>query len=104
MTIWLTILGMALVTLLVRALPLLTMRGDLPGWLGRWLGYVPAAVFTALALRPITVSAGDAPHLMAGAPLAAGLVGGLVAWRTGNTLATIVAGMAAYWALRLGGL
>lgn len=104
MSIWLTIAGMAAVTLLVRALPLLLLRGELPGWLGRWLGYVPVAVFTALALRPIAVSAGESPHLMAGAPLLAGLAGGLVAWRTGNTLATIAAGMAAYWALRLGGL
>jgi branched-subunit amino acid transport protein len=78
---------MALVTLLVRALPLLTMRGELPAGLGRWLGYVPVAVFTSLALRPIAVSAGPAPQL--------------VAWRTGNTLATIMAGMAAYWALRM---
>jgi branched-subunit amino acid transport protein len=101
MSVWLTILGMALVTLTVRAIPLLAMRGEMPGWLGRWLGYVPAAVFTALALRPIAVSAGDAPHLMAGAPLAAGVVGALVAWRTGNTLATIIAGMAAYWAIRM---
>ncbi|NTV63325.1 MAG: AzlD domain-containing protein [Oscillochloris sp.] len=101
MTIWLTILGMALVTLLVRALPLLVMRNELPGWLGRWLGYVPVAVFTALALRPLAVSPGNSPQLMAGAPLLAGLAGGLVAWRTSNVLATIVAGMAAYWLLRM---
>ena len=101
MTIWLTILGMALVTVAVRAIPLLAMRGEMPVWLERWLGYVPVAVFTALALRPLAVTSGDAPHLMAGAPLAAGVVGGLVAWRTGNTLATIIAGMAAYWALRV---
>jgi branched-subunit amino acid transport protein len=101
MTTWLTILGMALVTLATRAIPLLTLRGEMPGWLGRWLGYVPVAVFTALALRPLVVTSGDLPQLVAGAPLAAGIVGGLVAWRTGNVLATIVAGMAAYWALRL---
>lgn len=104
MTIWLTIAGMAAVTLLVRALPLLLLRGELPGWLGRWLGYVPVAVFTALALRPIALSAGDTPQLVAGAPLLAGLAGGLVAWRTGNTLATIAAGLAAYWALRMAGI
>jgi branched-subunit amino acid transport protein len=100
MTTWLTILGMALVTLAARALPLIAMRGELPGWLGRWLGYVPVAVFTALALRPIAVTAGAAPQLMAGAPLLAGLVGGLVAWRSGNVLATIVAGMATFWVIQ----
>jgi branched-subunit amino acid transport protein len=100
MTIWLAILGMALVTLATRALPLVAMRGELPAWLSRWLGYVPVAVFTALALRPIAVTAGAAPQLMAGPPLVAGLVGALVAWRTGNVLATIAAGMAAFWLIR----
>jgi branched-subunit amino acid transport protein len=101
MITWLTLLGMALVTLATRAIPLLAMRGELPGWLGRWLGYVPVAVFTALALRPLAVTSGAAPQLMAGAPLVAGVVGALVAWRTSNVLATIVAGMAAYWAIRM---
>jgi branched-subunit amino acid transport protein len=103
-TIWLTILGMALATLVVRAAPLLIMRGELPAWLGRWLAYVPVAVFTALALRPLVIGSGAAPQIALGAPLAAGAVGALVAWRSGNVLATIVAGMAAYWALRLAGL
>lgn len=100
MTIWLAILGMALVTLITRALPLVAMRGELPVWLGRWLGYVPVAVFTAIALRPLVITSGAAPQLTAGPPLLAGIVGALVAWRTGNVLATIVAGMAAFWLIR----
>jgi branched-subunit amino acid transport protein len=103
MTIWLTILGMALVTLATRALPLLIMRGEPPAWLARWLGLVPVAVFTALALRPLVVSAGPSPQLIAGAPLLAGLVGALAAWRSGNVVVTIAVGMAAYWLLRLVG-
>lgn len=101
MNIWLTILGMAAVTLATRALPLLLMRGEPPAWLARWLGLVPVAVFTALALRPLVVSGGPAPQLIAGLPLAAGLAGALAAWRTGNVVATIAAGMAAFWLLRL---
>jgi branched-subunit amino acid transport protein len=104
MTIWLTICGMTVVTIAVRALPLLLLRGEPPMWLGRWLGLVPVAVFTALVLRPLVVSVGPAPHLAIGAPLVAGLAGALVAWRTSNVMATIVAGMGAYWALRLLGL
>ncbi len=104
MTIWLTICGMAVVTIAVRALPLLLLRGEPPGWLGRWLGLVPVAVFTALVLRPLVVSAGPDPRLTIGAPLVAGLVGAVVAWRTSNVVATIIVGMAAYWALRLIGL
>ncbi|NTU83910.1 MAG: AzlD domain-containing protein [Chloroflexales bacterium] len=104
MMIWLTIAGMAVVTLATRALPLLVMRGEPPAWLGRWLGLVPVSVFTALALRPLVVSAGPDPRLAIGAPLAAGLAGALVAWRTSSVVATIAAGMAAYWALRLLGV
>lgn len=101
MMIWLTIFGMAVATLATRALPLLVMRGEPPAWLARWLSLVPVAVFTALALRPLVVSAGPSPQLIAGAPLAAGLVGALVAWRTRNVVATIAAGMVAFWLLRL---
>lgn len=101
MTVWLTIGAMALVTLATRAIPLLLMRGEPPVWLARWLGLVPVAVFTALALRPLVVSGGPDPHLIAGLPLAAGLAGALVAWRTGNVVATIAAGMAVFWLLRL---
>lgn len=104
MTIWLAIAGMALVTLATRAAPLLLLQGEPPAWLARWLGGVPVAVFVALALRPLVVSAGDDPRLAVGAPLIAGLVGAVVAWRSGSVVATIVAGMAAFWLLRLAGL
>lgn len=104
MMIWLTIAGMALVTLATRATPLLLLRGEPPGWLARWLSFVPVAIFTALALRPLLVSAGAHPQLSIGAPLVAGLAGALVAWRTGSVVLTIGAGLAAYAALRLAGL
>jgi branched-subunit amino acid transport protein len=38
-----------------------------------------------------------------GPALPAGLVGALVAWRTGNVLLTIGVGLAAFWLLRLAG-
>lgn len=101
MSVWLTIAGMALVTLASRAAPLLLSRGELAPGLRLWLGAVPVAVFTALALRPLVVSAGPDPRLSLGLPLVAGLVGALVAWRTGSVVATIAAGLAAYWLLRL---
>lgn len=104
MTIWLTIVGMALVTLATRALPLLVLRGEPPPWLLRWLAFVPVAVFTALAVRPLVVTGGPDPAMTAGAPLIAGLAGAVAAWRTGSVVATIAAGMAVYWLLRLAGL
>jgi branched-subunit amino acid transport protein len=104
MTTWATIFGMALVTLLTRAAPLVLLRSEPPAWVRRWLSGVPVAVFTALALRPLVLTAAPDPHLTFGAPLLAGVVGALVAWRSGNVLATIVAGLAAYWALRAFGI
>ena len=53
MTIWLTLLGMAIATYTTRATTMLALRGDVAPWLQRWLGYVPAAVFTALILPPL---------------------------------------------------
>jgi branched-subunit amino acid transport protein len=100
-TIWLTILGMALVTYATRVTTMLALRGDVAPWLRRWLGYVPVAVFTALILPPLLLAErGGAKVLALGPALPAGLVGGLIAWRTGNVLLTIGAGMATFWALR----
>ncbi len=101
MTIWLTILGMALATYATRVTTMLALRGDVALWLRRWLGYVPVAVFTALILPPLLLQTqGGAKALAFGPALPAGAVGALVAWRTGNVLLTIVAGMATFWLLR----
>jgi branched-subunit amino acid transport protein len=91
---------MALVTLATRTLPLLALRGDLPLWLGRWLSFVPVAVFTALIVPPLLI-ADEPTQITFGPQLAAGVVGALVAWRTSNVLLTIAAGMAAFWLLRM---
>jgi len=95
MTIWLTILGMALVTYATRATTLLALRGEVAPWLRRWLSYVPVAMFTALILPPLLLVERDGAKILAlGPALPAGLVGGLIAWRTGNVGWTIAAGMA----------
>jgi branched-subunit amino acid transport protein len=100
MIIWLTILGMALVTYATRVTTMLALRGEVAPWLRRWLGYVPVAVFTALILPPLLLSdQGGARALALGPALPAGLVGALVAWRSGNVLLTILSGLATFWAL-----
>ena len=104
MIIWLTILGMALVTYATRVIMLLALRGEVAPWLRRWLGYVPVAVFTALILPPLLLSSGERPALLLGPALPAGVVGALAAWRTGNVLLTIAAGLAAFWLLRWAGM
>jgi branched-subunit amino acid transport protein len=104
-TIWLTILGMALATYATRVTMMLALRREVAPWLQRWLGYVPVAVYTALILPPLLMSEGNGLRAVAiGPALPAGLAGGLVAWRSGNVLLTIVAGMLVFWALRWAGM
>lgn len=105
MTIWLTILGMALATYATRVTTMLALRGEIAPWLQRWLGYVPVAVFTALILPPLLLQTrGEARMLSFGPALPAGIVGFCVAWRFGNVLLTILAGMVSFWLLRWFGM
>ena len=104
MAVWLTILSMALVTYATRVIMLLALRGEVAPWLQRWLGYVPVAVFTALILPPLLIGPGERPALMLGPALPAGVVGALVAWRSGNVVLTIAAGLVAFWLLKWAGM
>jgi branched-subunit amino acid transport protein len=100
-SIWLAIIGMAVVTYISRVTMLLALRGEVVPWLRRWLSYVPVAVFTALILPPLLIqSTNNSTALVMSAALPAGLVGALVSWRTGNVLLTIIAGLATFWLLR----
>ena len=101
MIIWLTILGMALVTYATRVTMLLALRGDVAPWLQRWLGYVPVALFTALIIPSLLLhTQGEMTTLAIGPALPAGIVGMVAAWRTPNVLLTICAGLATFWLLR----
>lgn len=89
MTIWLTVIGMALVTYALRAsFMLLPPHVETPPLLRRALRYVPAAVLTAIWAPEVVLSPGYEQ-------LAAGVVAIAVAWRWRLTFATIVAGLAA---------
>jgi branched-subunit amino acid transport protein len=96
---------MALATYVTRATTMLALRGDVAPWLRRWLGYVPVAMFTALILPPLLLrEQAGAKALALGPALPAGLVGGLIAWRTGNVLLTIISGMVTFGLLRWVGM
>ena len=89
MTIWLTVIGMALVTYALRAsFMVLPPHLETPPLLRRALRYVPAAVLTAIWAPEVVLSPGYEQ-------LAAGAVAIAVAWRWRRTFATIVAGLAA---------
>ena len=89
MSIWWTVIGMALVTYALRAsFMILPPHIETPPLLRRALRYVPAAVLTAIWAPEIVLSPGYEQ-------LAAGVVAIAVAWRWRMTFATIVAGLAA---------
>ena len=93
---WLLILGLALTSFIPRAsFIVLLARWRVPALVQRALRYVPAAVFSAILVPELVLTAGSV-HLGLDNPrLLAGILGGAIAWRTRNTLLTIVAGMLA---------
>jgi len=93
---WLLILGLALSSFLPRASFItLLARWPVPALLQRSLRYVPAAVFSAILVPELVLSAGSLHIGLDNPRLLAGVLAGVIAWRTHNTLLTIVAGMLA---------
>lgn len=98
MKIWYLIAGMALVTFLIRYLPLaVASRFEFPERLVRALRYVPPTVLTAITVPAVAMPNGSGvdfsytnPYLV-GAVVACG-----VGWFSRNLLLTIVVGMATF--------
>ena len=87
------ILGMALATFACRATGYLVLRRVQPGpFLRAFLGHVPGTLFVAFA-APAVVREGWAGFLGAAATL-------IVMRATGSTPAALLAGVAAFWAVR----
>lgn len=95
-TVWVAMLGMGLLTLLLRSsFLLLPEHVYLPPLLRRALRYVPAAVLTAIYAPELLVQSGAIDFSLHNARLLAGIVAIAVAWRLRRTFFTIVAGMVA---------
>lgn len=93
---WLLILGLALTSFIPRAsFILLFSRWPVPAPLQRALRYVPAAVFSAILVPALVLTEGTVHIGLDNPRLLAGVLAGAIAWRTRNTLATIVTGMLA---------
>jgi branched-subunit amino acid transport protein len=96
---WLTIVGMCVVTYALRVTMLVTGNTWFPPWAARALAYVPIALFAALVapglLRPHgTIALG--PEAVAGA------VAAVVAWRTAGRMPLVLAaGIGTFLLLRL---
>jgi branched-subunit amino acid transport protein len=70
-------------------------RLEVPRTVQRGLRFVPAAVFTALLVPAVAFEGGALSLDMGNPKLVAALAAAPIAWWSRNTLATIVAGMAA---------
>lgn len=94
MTILLTLIGMALVTMVPRVLPLLLLSTrKLPVWLRTWLEYIPVAVLAAMLL-PSLVSMDGAINLsFDNLFLWVSIPCFVVAWRTRSLLGTVGTGL-----------
>lgn len=102
LTVWTLILMLTVISFASRAsFVLLFARVALPHLVQRALHFVPVAVFPALVVPDIFLNSGVIDLGPSNLKAAAAILAGLVAWKTHNTLATIVVGMAALHLLRL---
>lgn len=92
--------GMALVTFLIRYVPLgLASRFEFPDNLVRALRYVPPTVLTAIILPSILIPSGQGIEISySNAYLVGGVVAFGIGWFSRNLLLTIVVGMAFFLA------
>jgi branched-subunit amino acid transport protein len=100
---WVLIAGMMLVTFVPRyGVMALLGRVEMPEPVFRALRFVPPAVRSAIILPAVLLNSetGGLDMALTNSFLVAGVVAGLVAWRSKNLLLTIVVGMAALWLWR----
>ena len=94
MTLWLTIIVAGIITFAIRlSFILLWGRVDVPLWLQRSLRFVPPAVLTAIVFPELFLPSGSLNLTLGNYRLIAGVLAGVVAWRTRNIVLTILVGM-----------
>lgn len=95
---WITIIGMGVITYLVRVSPFLLLeRLHLRPSLLQALRFVPTAVLSAIILPEMLMPNGSLHLSLANGRLLAGLGAMVVAWYSRNVLWTIAIGMGLLW-------
>jgi branched-subunit amino acid transport protein len=96
MSIWLVFLLGGLLTFGMRySFIYLLGRFEIPETLRRALRFVPSAVLSAIVFPELLIRSGQMNFSLTNFRLLAGVAAVLVAWRTKNTMLTILAGMVA---------
>ena len=99
-SIWIVILGGMIITYSLRLSFLVVLgKESIPLWLFRCLRFTPAVVLSAL-ITQLIVKNGNVIQISFQNPrIIAGLVALIIAWKTKNTIITLLAGMCALWIL-----
>ena len=100
MTLWLMLLVIGAITYAIRlsCIGLLGQR-DMPALLLKALRFVPIAVLPAIILPQLFLRNNMLALSIQNPRWIAGILAGIVAWRTRNVLLTIAVGMVALWVL-----
>lgn len=102
MNIWLLLLICGGLTYLIRlSFIAFFSNREIPSWLQSSLKYVPPAVLSVIIFQSLFYPADKLAVSMSNTRLLAGLIAGLIAWRTRNALLTILLGMIALVILNL---
>ena len=98
--LWIVILGGMAVTYGIRLSFIAFLPSErLPTVVRRGLRYVPPAVLAAIILAELARPSGSLDISLGNVRLLAGIVAGVVAWRSHNIWLTILTGLGALWAL-----
>ncbi|MGB3492645.1 MAG: AzlD domain-containing protein [Elainellaceae cyanobacterium] len=98
MTLWLTILGMGIISFTLRfSFIYLAGKIKLPAVMQQALKFVPVAVLPAIVVSAIVYTDGTLDLSITNARIPATLIAAGVAWRTRNILLTLSVGMIALW-------
>lgn len=101
MNLWLVLIAGGILTYATRlSFIFLLGRLEMPDWLKRSLRFVPPAVLSAIFVPELIFHAGKIDISLTNYRLLAGILAILIAWRTRNTLLTIVFGMVALLAIQ----
>ncbi len=101
MTLWLMLLIIGLITYAIRlsCIGLLGQR-EMPALLLKALRFVPITVLPAIILPQLFLRNNTLVLSVQNPRWIAGILAGIVAWRTRNVLLTILVGMVALWVLQ----
>jgi branched chain amino acid efflux pump len=99
--LWVVMASIGALTFLTRlSFIALADRWDAPPLFRSALRFVPVAILTAIVVPELVLHTGTLDVSLTNARFLAGLIAIFVAWRTKNTVLTIVIGMTAFWILQ----